>query len=99
MAPILEALHSHSPLLGLASITRSPYDSWGFEEIFPSTRAVDQEWFPKWELTVRRLGQTPFQREFENQVELETRDLRRVMQRQIHGIDEDATPYWRGEIR
>lgn len=56
--PILEQLHSRSPLLEWVAEERDRKMDWGFDSIYP--RAVKQPWFKEWEEKVR--GGSPYRR-------------------------------------
>jgi hypothetical protein len=75
VGPILHQLHSDSPFW----IAHRKDPGWGFEEIYPSDKSWEQDWFKQWEEQARWFSMGPFQRAFE----LETRDVYNDMRKQI----------------
>lgn len=57
---------------------------WGFDEIWPSTKAVDQPWFKAWDERERRAAMSPFSRAFEDDVDATVRDMRKAIGRQVY---------------
>jgi hypothetical protein len=71
------------------------------DAIWPDTRAVAQPWFKDWQ---PRTGGGAFLAQFDKQLKSVYGDMSAMMNRQLygesllHGISEDASPFWKASI-
>jgi hypothetical protein len=84
---IQEQLHVSHHLL-LPSGRASKNEDWGFDEIWPSTNPVDQDWYWAWEERERRASMSPFGRSFEDETIRAHMDMQRIWLGKCMGTSE-----------